>query len=149
VTTDEEWKNFVRAIEHPKWTEAKKYATAKDRLHYSDELDKLVEAWTLKYPPEAVEELLQQAGVGAGTVVNAQDMDEDPQMNYYHFYREIEHDYVGKLRFYHPAPIVLSKQPTDVARAVYLGEHTDTICKDILGMSQAEVDTLRQKGVFQ
>jgi benzylsuccinate CoA-transferase BbsF subunit len=96
-----------------------------------------------------VEELLQKAGVGAGTVANAQDMDEDPQMNYYNFYREITHDYVGKLRFYHPAPIVLSRQPTDVARAIYLGEHTDQICRDILHMPQAEIDALRKKGVFQ
>ena len=56
---------------------------------------------------------------------------------------------MGKLRFYHPAPIVLSRVPTDVARAVLLGEHTDLICTQILGMTQAEVDALRKKGVFQ
>ena len=149
VETDTEWNSFVQAIGNPKWTQARKYATAAERLQNSDELDKLVEAWTISYPPEAVEELLQKAGVGAGTVANAQDMDEDPQMNYYNFYREITHDYVGKLRFYHPAPIVLSKQPTDVARAVYIGENTDQICRDILKMPQAEIDALRKKGVFQ
>ncbi len=149
VTNDEEWQSFVQAIGSPKWTQAKKYAKAADRLKYSDELDKLVESWTINYPPEAVEEALQKAGVGAGVVANAKDMDEDPQMNYYNFYREIDHPYVGKLRFYHPAPIVLSKQPTDVGRAVLLGEHTDLICRSILGMSQDEIDALRKKGVFQ
>ncbi len=149
VETDKEWENFVQAIGSPKWTQAKKYATAAERLQNSDELDKLVEAWTINYPPEAVEELLQKAGVGAGVVANSQDMDEDPQMNYYDFYREIDHSFVGKLRFYHPAPIVLSDQPTDVARAVLLGEHTDLICREILHMKQEEIDALRKKGVFQ
>jgi crotonobetainyl-CoA:carnitine CoA-transferase CaiB-like acyl-CoA transferase len=149
VTNDDEWNDFVKAIGTPKWTQSKKYASAADRLKYSDELDKLVESWTINYPPEAIQAILQKAGVGAGVVSNAQDMDEDPQMNYYNYYKEIDHAFVGKLRFYHPAPIVLSKAPTDVARAVLIGEHTDIICTQILGITQAEVDALRKKGVFQ
>jgi crotonobetainyl-CoA:carnitine CoA-transferase CaiB-like acyl-CoA transferase len=38
---------------------------------------------------------------------------------------------------------------TAVARPVLLGEHIDTICTKILGMSQSEVDKLRQKGTFE
>ncbi len=149
VTNDEEWQSFVKAIGSPKWTESKKYATAAGRLKYSDELDKLVEAWTVNYPPEAIEELLQKSGVGAGTVSNPRDIDEDPQMNYYNFYREIDHPYMGRLRYYHPAPIYLSNAPADVGRPVLVGEHTDLICRTILGMSQEEIDILRKKGVFQ
>ena len=115
----------------------------------SDELDKQVEAWTVHYPPEKVEEILQKAGVGAGVVANAQDIDADPQMKYYNFYRELDHPYMGKLRYYHPAPIKLSAVETAVQRPVLLGEHTDYICTKILGMSQSEVDKLRQKGVFE
>jgi len=149
VTNDTEWDNFVKAVGSPKWTEAKKYATAADRLKYSDELDKLVEAWTLNYPPEAVEELLQKNGVGAGTVSSSKDIDEDPQMNYYNFYREIEHPYMGRLRYYHPAPITLSAVPTATGRPVMIGEHTEHICTKILGMNQAEVEGLRRKRVFE
>jgi crotonobetainyl-CoA:carnitine CoA-transferase CaiB-like acyl-CoA transferase len=149
VTSDEEWQSFVKAIGSPKWALDKKYAKAADRVKNSDVLDKLVETWTINYPPEAVEEMLQKAGVGAGVVANAQDIDEDPQMNYYNFYREIEHPYVGKLRYYHPAPIKLSAVETAVGRPVLLGEHTDYICTKILGMSQEEVDKLRQKGAFE
>ena len=112
---DAEWHSFVKAIGSPKWTESKKFTTLKDRIKNSDELDKLVEAWTVNYPPEAVEELLQKNGVGAGTVSSSKDIDEDPQMNYYNFYRELEHPYMGKLRYYHPAPITLSAVPTAVA----------------------------------
>jgi benzylsuccinate CoA-transferase BbsF subunit len=108
-----------------------------------------VETWTLNYPPEAVEEILQLAGVGAGVVASAKDIDEDPQMNYYNFYREMEHPYMGKLRYYHPAPIKLSAVATAVQRPILVGEHTDYICTEILGMSQSEVDKLRQKGTFE
>jgi benzylsuccinate CoA-transferase BbsF subunit len=148
VMNDEEWQSFIKTIGSPEWALDKKYAKAADRVKNSDELDKLVESWTINYPPEKVEEILQQAGVGAGVVANAQDIDEDPQMKYYNFYRELDHPYMGKLRYYHPAPIKLSAVEAAVQRPVLLGEHTDYICTKILGMSQAEVDKLRQKGVF-
>jgi len=149
VMSDDEWQSFVKAIGSPQEALDKKYTKAADRVKNSDILDKLVESWTINYPPEAVEEMLQKTGVGAGVVANAQDIDEDPQMNYYNFYPEIEHPYVGKLRYYHPAPIKLSAVETAVGRPVLLGEHTDYICTKILGMSQAKVDKLRQKGAFQ
>jgi benzylsuccinate CoA-transferase BbsF subunit len=114
----------------------------------SDELDRLVEEWTINFPPEQVQQRLQQAGVGAGVVANSRDMDKDAQLNYYNFYREVDHPYMGKLRYYHPAAINLSTVEAEVKRPVLLGEHTDYICTQILGMSQGEIDRLRQKGVF-
>jgi benzylsuccinate CoA-transferase BbsF subunit len=149
VETDGEWQSFVKAIGSPKWAQDKKYATAAGRLKNSDKLDKLVAEWTVNYPPEAVEEMLQQAGVGAGVVASAKDIDEDPQMNYYNFYREFEHPYMGKLRYYHPAAIKLSAVETAMKRPVLIGEHNEYICTSILGMPREEYGNLWQKGIFE
>jgi benzylsuccinate CoA-transferase BbsF subunit len=92
--------------------------------------------------------MLQEGGVGAGLVANAKDLDADPQMAHYNFYRELEHPYMGRLRYYHPAAIKLSAAATAVQRPVLLGEHNDYICTEILGIPREEVDRLRQKGVF-
>jgi benzylsuccinate CoA-transferase BbsF subunit len=148
VMTDDEWRSFVKVIGSPDWTQKPEYGTAAGRIADSDELDRRVEEWTVNYSPEKVQEMLQGAGVGAGVVASAKDLDEDPQMNHYNFYRELEHPYVGKLRYYHPDPIKLSAAEPDVRRPVLLGEHTDNICTEILGMTQKEVDNLREKGVF-
>lgn len=148
VMDDEEWRSFVEVIGRPDWANQQKYATVEGRLKNVDELDELVETWTASYPPEAVEEMLQQAGVGAGTVASARDLDEDPQMNYYNFYRELDHPGMGKLRYYHPAGIKLSAAEAAVDRPVLLGEHTDYVCREILGIPQEEIDRLREKGVF-
>ena len=149
VMNDKEWDSFVKTIGAPPWTKARKYATAAERVKYSDELDNLVESWTINYPPEAVEEMLQQAGVGAGTVASAKDIDEDPQMNYYNFYREFDHPYVGRLRYYHPAAIKLSAVETAMRRPVLFGEHSEHICTNILGMPKDEFERLKQKGIFE
>jgi benzylsuccinate CoA-transferase BbsF subunit len=108
-----------------------------------------VEKWTLQHRPEDVQRMLQAAGVGAGLVASARDLDEDPQMNHYNFYRELDHPFMSRLRYYHPAPIKLSAVATAVQRPVLLGEHTERICMEILGMPKDEVDRLRRKGVFE
>ncbi len=149
VMTDEEWHAFRQAIGTPPWTLRADFGSAAGRAARSDELDRLVESWTVNNPPEAVEELLQKAGVGAGTVSDARDIDEDPQMNYYNFYRELDHPYMGRLRYYHPAGIKLSGAETQIKRAVLVGEHTDQICREVLGMTQEEIDSLRKKGIFE
>ena len=149
VMTDAEWQSLVKAIGRPDWAKNKKYATAAGRVKHSDELDRLVETWTVNYPPEAVQAILQSAGVGAGRVASARDLDEDPQLNYYNFYRELDHPYMGRLRYYHPAGIKLSAAPVAMQRPVLLGEHTEYICREILGLPRGEIDRLRQKGVFE
>jgi benzylsuccinate CoA-transferase BbsF subunit len=149
VMSDAEWAGFGTAIGGPAWTKKAEYATAAGRVQRAGELDKLVESWTVNYPPEAVEQILQAAGVGAGTVASARDIDEDPQMNYYHFYRELDHPYMGRLRYYHPAGLKLSGAETKVDRPLLLGEHTDYICREVLNMSQAEIDDLRGSGIFE
>ncbi len=148
VMSDEEWQSFIKAIGSPDWTQKPEYANAAGRIADSDEIDRRVEKWTVNYPPEKVQEMLQSASVGSGVVANAKDLDEDPQLNHYNFYREMEHPYMGKLRYYHPDPVKLSAVEPDIRRPVLLGEHTDQICTEILGMTQEEVDSLREKGVF-
>jgi benzylsuccinate CoA-transferase BbsF subunit len=149
VTTDEEWNSFVKVIGAPAWAKSKKYAAAASRIKNSDELDKLVEEWTINYPPEAVEEMLQKEGVGAGVVASPKDIDEDPQMNYYSFYREFDHPYMGRLRYYHPAAIKMSAAETEMKGPVMIGEHNEYICSEILGLSKTEYESLKQKGIFE
>jgi crotonobetainyl-CoA:carnitine CoA-transferase CaiB-like acyl-CoA transferase len=148
VMNDAEWKSLVKVMGSPAWAKDKKYAKATGRIKNSDELDQRVEEWTMNQTPEEVQKMLQGAGVGAGLVANARDLDEDPQMKHYNFYRELDHPYLGKLRYYHSAPIKLSAAEAAVTRPVLLGEHTDHVCTKILGMSQGEVERLRNKGVF-
>jgi benzylsuccinate CoA-transferase BbsF subunit len=148
VMTDAEWQSFAKAIGSPEWAMRPEYATAAGRVADSDEIDRNVEEWTVNYPPEQVQETLQKAGVGAGLVANARDLDEDPQLNHYNFYRELDHPYMGRRRYYHPDPIKLSAAETDIQRPVLLGEHTNHICTEILGMKPGDVERLRKNGVF-
>jgi benzylsuccinate CoA-transferase BbsF subunit len=149
VTNEEEWQSFKKILGSPTWANESEFSTMDRRAKNSDKLDEMVANWTVNLTPEQVMSILQGTGVGAGVVADARDIDNDIQLNYYNFYRELNHPYMGKLRFYHPAALKLSRAEAEVKRPVLLGEHTDYICKQWLGMSQAEIEDLRQKDVFK
>jgi benzylsuccinate CoA-transferase BbsE subunit len=123
-------------------------ATLDGRVKNSDELDKHINEWTVNYTPEQVMQMMQNAGVSAGVVARAQDSEADPQLKAYDFFREIEHPYLGKKKFFHPPGFTLSDATAELHRPVFLGEHTEYICKDILGISDDDFSRMQQDGVF-
>ena len=148
VQTDEEWDAFCAVLGDPEWTRDERFATLAGRINHADELDGHVNAWTANFTPEQVMAMLQENGVAAGVVATAQDSEADPQLKAYDFFRELEHDYLGTQRFYHPPGFTLSDTVAEVVRPVYLGEHTEKICKEFLGMTDEEFSRLNAEGAF-
>jgi benzylsuccinate CoA-transferase BbsF subunit len=149
VTSEEEWQSFKRIIGSPDWSQEPRFDSIASRIKNSQALDKMVGLWTAQLSPEQVMAMLQGAGVAAGVVANAADLSNDLQLNHYHFTRQLDHPYMGNLHFYHPTAIKLSRAEADFKAPALLGEHTDQICGDILGMSAVEIADLRSRGVFQ
>jgi benzylsuccinate CoA-transferase BbsF subunit len=149
VFTDEEWKCFCRVIGNPQWTKEARFASLAERKRNEDELDRLVEAWTVNYPPEEVMNLMQAAGVPAGLVETEEDMMEhDPQFRHANFFRTLDHAEVGKYRSPRP-PFVLSKAACEVRCAPLIGEHNAYVCKEILAMDDEEIAELVTEGVIE
>ena len=92
---------------------------------------------------------MQNNGVPAGVVQNAEDLQEkDPQLKHRNLYRKMEHPVTGKMT----APrdvIMFSKASCELNRAPLLGEHTDYILKEKLGMSNDEINELKTEGVLE
>lgn len=148
VFTDEEWQSFCGVIGSPEWSRDSRFSTLIDRIKNSDELDRLVEAWTVNFTPEQVMEMMQNSGVGAGVVSDARDIYEDVQLKHYRYFREVEHPYMGKLKFAHPPSFKLSEVDSQVGRSSILGEHNEFVCKKILGLSDKIYRNLIKEGVF-
>ena len=148
VFTDTEWESFCGVMANPEWAQNPDFKTANDRIKNSDELDKLVESWTSNYTPEQVMSLLQEAGVGAGVVSNAQDIVEDVQLKHYRYFREVEHPYMGKIPYAHPPAFKLSEVDSEVGPSTVLGEHNEFVCKEILGISDEVFKQLVRDQVF-
>jgi benzylsuccinate CoA-transferase BbsF subunit len=148
VFTDDEWESFCRVIGNPALAEDPRFATLLSRKQNEDELDRLVEAWTVKRPAEEVMSLMQASGVAAGVVADAKDQAENPQLKHYQFFEEREHPVVGKIPFYHGPPFRLSETPHETGRATLIGEHNDYVYTELLGFSDEEFAQLIADGVI-
>jgi len=149
VFTDEEWESFGKVTGNQSWAKETRFATLPARKRNEDELECLVEEWTVNLSPLEVMNMMQAAGVGAGMVQTAEDLLEyDPQLKHNHLFWELDHPEVGKYR----APgssFVLSKSPYALQRAPLLGEHNEYVLKQVLGLPDEEIAELVVEGVIE
>jgi len=129
----------VSSIGDPEWTKSRKYASLSSRKANEDELDRLIEQWTLRYTPEEVMDRLQRAGVPAGAVRTiAEAMEKDPQLRHREHFVPVEHPGIGRVSTY-GWPFKLSRISPKFRSAPTLGEQNYSICTEILGMSDDQL----------
>ncbi|MEE8471581.1 MAG: CoA transferase, partial [Dehalococcoidia bacterium] len=92
--------------------------------------------------------LMQAGGVAAGVVQNAEDiLDKDPQLRHRGHIQKLDHTEMGPVNHY-AWPPKLSRTPARMRPAPCLGEHTEYVCTEVLGMSDGEFLELLASGVF-
>jgi len=138
VFTDEEWQGFCKVLGNPEWTKSPRFATLSARKENENELEEQVNKWTSQYTPQEVMMMMQEAGVPAGIVQNAQDIvDFDPQVKARELLLKMHHPVVGD--YLHTRwPFILSKTPAMIRTGPLIGAHNHYICTEILGMSDEE-----------
>jgi crotonobetainyl-CoA:carnitine CoA-transferase CaiB-like acyl-CoA transferase len=148
IASDEVWKRFCRAIGEPDWTKDERFADLLGRFEHQDELDTLIETWTMQYDHYEAMHVLQAAGVPAGPVLDAKELLEEPHFNARGIYEKVPHREAG----IHPyiAPFALfSETPIHIRMpAPCLGEHNEYVFGKILGMSREKITGLEKLGII-
>jgi benzylsuccinate CoA-transferase BbsF subunit len=150
VSSDDEWRAFCDVIGNPAWTKDPKFATLLGRKKNEDELDALVAEWTRERLPEEVMLLMQHAGVPAGVVQDGEDvLIHDPHLKARGYYVYQDHSEAGHTA-YDGIAFKLSATPGKLrSPAPRIGEHTEFVCKEILGMAGEEINELLVEGVLE
>jgi benzylsuccinate CoA-transferase BbsF subunit len=149
VYTDDEWRAFCQVLGNPVWAQDSVLSTLAGRKENEDKLDALTEEWTLQFSPEDVAEIMQQAGIAAGVVSNGEDLSKNPQLAARNFYPVLDHTEIGPATFSNP-PFKLAESSVEVRKAApCLGEHTEYICREILGLSDVEFIELLKSGALE
>jgi len=149
VFTDEDWRSFGQVIGNPSWVGSPRFSTLEARKDNEDELDRLVESWTIHQSAEEVMTLMQAAGVAAGVLQTGEDLlEKDPQLQHRHFFWELDHPEIGKHYARSPS-FRLSKSPYELRRSPLLGEHNEYILGELLGLSSEEIAGLVTEGVIE
>ena len=147
--TDAHWHALRAVLGESAWMREERFATLLGRKRDEDELERLLAEATRSWDASRLMQALQGAGVPAGVVQSNKDMIEDPQLEHRGHFVYYEKPDIGR----HPvqrSEFRLARAPAARNWATPLiGEHTRHVCKNILGMSDEEIDPLIAEGVLE
>ncbi len=125
-----------------------RFATNRSRVTAYDELRPLLERTLRTRPRRAWIEALMAAGVPCGAVRDLDQVLSDPQLAARDMVVELEHSVAGAVRVL-GVPVKLSESAGAVRTPPpSLGQHTDHVLQDLLGLDEAARTRLREAGAI-
>jgi benzylsuccinate CoA-transferase BbsF subunit len=125
-----------------------RFAGLDSRREHEDALDGMVAARTARWDRWELMGRLQAAGVPASVVETTGDVFDDPVLAARRYWQVLEHPVMGPVRTA-SAPHLWNGQPVSPASAApLLGQHTEEISRDLLGLSADEYRQFVADGVL-
>jgi len=140
VTNDQPWRALRSAIDEP-WTGDPTFATAAGRLEHAADPDARVAAWTEAHTVDEVEAALRAAGVPVSRAVTGDDVAANAADHASGFFAPLDHPSSGT-QYYTGLPFTLNGGRVPPRRPPMLGEHTEAVLYDLLGLESDEVGAL-------
>ena len=140
------WGKICDLIGKPDWKTHEDYATPPARLPRLNEVFGAIEAWTMTKTKLEVMNLCNPLDIPVGPILSMKELAEEPSLRETGTIVEVDHPERGKYLSV-GCPIKLSDSPASVERSPLLGEHTDEILREDLGLSDGEISGLRDGGI--
>jgi formyl-CoA transferase len=143
LTGNRQWRALLKTIGRSDLLDDIRFVNPEARFERKEEVDEVIRPWMLRQDKRTAMEMLNGAGVPAGAVFDTGDLMNDPSFRATGMLTEIIHPTRGPVVL--PGwPVKMSGSPTPpISCPPALGQHTDTILNDLLGMDEAEIGELR------
>jgi benzylsuccinate CoA-transferase BbsF subunit len=150
VSDDATWRRCASAIGKPELGTDPKFATLAARKTNEDELESIIEGWSINQRAPELARLLQDAGVAAFVVADNKYLsEEDEHLKDRDYFVNLPHPVVG-VKQHCGIPWKMSGAPVKVRSAApTLGQHTDEVLTEVLGLNESEIATLRASGALE
>ena len=148
VGSEKLWKVFCPVIGCAELAEDPRYRTNADRARNRDSLIATLQDVFLTRTYEEWEPLLLASGIPVGAINDIAQVVAHPQVTARQALVAMDHPRAGKVRMV-GAPVRLSETPGAVRTpAPTLGEHTDEVLRQLLGLPAEEIADLRASGAI-
>lgn len=148
VGNDGQFRKFCEVAGHPEWADDPRFVTNSARVAHRGELIPLIrQATVFKTTAEWVA-ALEAAGVPCGPINDLAQVFSDPQVLARNLRVDLPHPLAGSAPGV-ASPLRLSATPVEYRNAPpLLGEHTETILAERLGLDGTAIAALRARGVI-
>jgi formyl-CoA transferase len=141
------FRRLCDVLGHGEWAAMAEFADNASRVQHREALASRIESITSLQPCDHWLALLEAHDIPCGPINDYAQVFADPQIRAREMVVETDHPTLGSLRTL-GSPIKLSATPPDVRRrAPMLGEHTNEVLAGA-GLSQLEIDALRESGAI-
>jgi formyl-CoA transferase len=151
VGREHQFARLVEAIGHPEWVDDERFATRQGWLdHLEGVLRPAIEGWAADKTSMEAARALGAVGVAAGPCLSGEQVVADPHVAARHMLVEVPRtDGVDQ-------PVLVPGNPVKMAgvaegpeaRVPWLGEHTDAVLAQELGLDAAALGALRADGII-
>lgn len=149
IATDDQWKALCRLMGDSELSSDKGLADRAGRRAHHDRIDEKIDQWLVGKPLDRVVEQLLDAGIPATRVTNGHRVMPNPQLEHRQFFQTMKHPITGDTRYPgFPMNFSILGNQLHSAPPPTLGQNNDDILKGELGLSDEEVDALREKKVI-
>jgi len=151
VGREHQFELFAKILGHPEWLEDERFST---RQGWSENIEGVirpaVEAWAANKTKLDASRILAEAGVVAGPSFEGQDLLADPHVKSHDMICEIPVEGRDEPVRIHGNPIKFSDSPEGpIDKWPLIGEHTEELLREDLGLSDADLEALRSDNVIR
>ena len=137
------WRKLCQAMGRPELIDDPRYATFGDRTADIDQLDAVVTEWTSSLTRAEIFELTQEHGVICAPVQNLQEVVDDPHLAARGTVKKRPHEAFGEIAQMHTPLRYRDIEPPPLTGPPELGDATDRVLDELLGLDPAEIARLR------
>jgi benzylsuccinate CoA-transferase BbsF subunit len=146
--TNESWKALAYTIGKLDWNKPE-FTTIDRRLALREAINRDLAVETRRWNGRALMAALQAHGVAAALVRSAGDLiHEDDQLKSRGHWVYLDHPEMGRSLYDSPPFRISGIEHGPHSPAPLLGQHTDEVCREILGMTDGEIRGLKEDGVL-
>ena len=148
VGSEKLWKTFCPVIGHPELTDDPRYKSNPLRRKNRDTLLPRLQAIFLERTYDEWAKLLVENGIPAGAINDLAQLCEHPQVKARGSLIEIDHPKIGKTKIVGPVARLSETPATIRTMSPSLGQHTEEVLRDFLGLDEPAIVQLRMAGVI-
>ena len=146
IVTSRMWDTLCAAIGREDMTVDPRFATPEARLEHADEVHEAIAAWTSSRTKQEAMMELGAAGAPCSAVLDTHDLFNDPHLLEREFVQTVEHPVLGEVPLM-GWPARMSGSSVPIAAAPMLGEHSDEVLADDLGLDSDRLSELHSSGI--
>jgi len=141
-----QWERLLKVIGREELIGDPRFKTHGDRYAHREEIDAMITAWTVQHDKREVMETLGAVNVPAGAILDTKELRDDPYLRECGMFVTVKHPTRGD--FTMPGwPVRMSESHVPVVAAPLLGQHTEEVLGEMLGIPPEQVAALKAENI--